>query len=250
VGPSGHFECGRGVEGHGAAGSMRVIANRIKKNGGELAFIETTMSPTRRELVAMSSATIFNATALVNTAKTETAGPKFKAVGFDAFTIFDPSSVTTAVEESFPGKGKELSDLWRTRQFEYCWPGASPVARQPPQEFHRSLEACMEHIQVNGIRSLAGCAEPPPALADLDFASGSGEGFRPSGGVLPCGVSAPAGRAGRRPKACFSLGGIGYRRRPRSKPDRARLEALARGGPSNRASHVLRCASAFETRLP
>jgi hypothetical protein len=39
VGPSGHFECGRGVEGYGAAGSMRVIANRIKKNGGELAYI-------------------------------------------------------------------------------------------------------------------------------------------------------------------------------------------------------------------
>lgn len=39
VGPSGHFECGRGVEGFGAAGSMRVLANRIKKNGGELAFI-------------------------------------------------------------------------------------------------------------------------------------------------------------------------------------------------------------------
>jgi 2-haloacid dehalogenase len=79
------------------------------------------MSPTRRELVAMTSATIVTATTLANAAKAETARPKFKAVGFDAFTIFDPSSVTTAVEESFPGKGKELSDLWRTRQFEYCW---------------------------------------------------------------------------------------------------------------------------------
>jgi hypothetical protein len=39
VGPSGHFECGRTIEGFGAAGSMRVIANRIKKNGGELAYI-------------------------------------------------------------------------------------------------------------------------------------------------------------------------------------------------------------------
>lgn len=39
VGPSGHFECGRGVEGFGAAGSTRVLASRIKKNGGELAYI-------------------------------------------------------------------------------------------------------------------------------------------------------------------------------------------------------------------
>ena len=39
VGPSGHFDCGRGVEGFGAAGSTRVLAERIKKNGGELAYI-------------------------------------------------------------------------------------------------------------------------------------------------------------------------------------------------------------------
>ena len=39
VGPSGHFECGRGVEGFGAAGTLRVLAQRIKKNGGELAYI-------------------------------------------------------------------------------------------------------------------------------------------------------------------------------------------------------------------
>lgn len=39
VGPSGHFECGRGVEGFGAAGSTRILAQRIKKNGGELAYI-------------------------------------------------------------------------------------------------------------------------------------------------------------------------------------------------------------------
>jgi 2-haloacid dehalogenase len=81
----------------------------------------TTMSPTRRELVTMTSATIVTAAAHVNAGRAETAGPKFKAVGFDAFTIFDPNSVTTAVEASFPGKGKDLSDLWRTRQFEYCW---------------------------------------------------------------------------------------------------------------------------------
>lgn len=39
VGPSGQFECGRGVEGFSAAGSTRVLAQRIKRNGGELAYI-------------------------------------------------------------------------------------------------------------------------------------------------------------------------------------------------------------------
>ena len=44
-----------------------------------------------------------------------------EAIGFDAFTIFDPRSVAAAVEESFPGKGQEIFSTWRLRQFEYCW---------------------------------------------------------------------------------------------------------------------------------
>jgi 2-haloacid dehalogenase len=49
------------------------------------------------------------------------AGRPVEAIGFDAFTIFDPRSVVPAVEAGFPGKGAELSAAWRTRQFEYCW---------------------------------------------------------------------------------------------------------------------------------
>jgi 2-haloacid dehalogenase len=48
-------------------------------------------------------------------------GQKAEAVLFDAFPIFDPSPVFTLAEELFPGKGAELSDLWRNRQFEYTW---------------------------------------------------------------------------------------------------------------------------------
>jgi 2-haloacid dehalogenase len=79
------------------------------------------MLPTRREFLAMTSMTATTAAVLGNAGKADTAAPRIKAVGFDAFTIFDPNSVTTAVEEGFPGKGKELTALWRTRQFEYCW---------------------------------------------------------------------------------------------------------------------------------
>jgi 2-haloacid dehalogenase len=79
------------------------------------------MFPSRRELLAMTSATIATTAAVGDLGKAEKVGPKIKAVGFDAFTIFDARSVTTAVEESVPGKGNELSTLWRTRQFEYCW---------------------------------------------------------------------------------------------------------------------------------
>jgi 2-haloacid dehalogenase len=35
--------------------------------------------------------------------------------------IFDPRSITAAIEMEFPGKGEELGAAWRTKAFEYCW---------------------------------------------------------------------------------------------------------------------------------
>jgi len=46
---------------------------------------------------------------------------KIKAIVFDGFVIFDPRSVEKRVEEQLPGRGAEFTNLWRTRQFEYCW---------------------------------------------------------------------------------------------------------------------------------
>jgi len=46
---------------------------------------------------------------------------KFKAIAFDGFPIIDPRPVYARLEEMFPGKGQELGNLWRTRQFEYTW---------------------------------------------------------------------------------------------------------------------------------
>ena len=47
--------------------------------------------------------------------------PQFKAIAFDAFPIFDPRPVFGLAETLFPGKGADLSNAWRTRQFEYQW---------------------------------------------------------------------------------------------------------------------------------
>ena len=47
--------------------------------------------------------------------------PRFKAVAFDAFPILDPRPVFALAERLFPGRGTELSNAWRTRQFEYQW---------------------------------------------------------------------------------------------------------------------------------
>jgi len=50
-----------------------------------------------------------------------TAAPRFKAVAFDFLVLFDPDTVVSRAEELFPGKGRQLTALWRTRQFEYTW---------------------------------------------------------------------------------------------------------------------------------
>lgn len=45
-----------------------------------------------------------------------------RALVFDAYgTLFDVHSISIACETLFPGKGTELSRLWRTKQLEYTW---------------------------------------------------------------------------------------------------------------------------------
>jgi 2-haloacid dehalogenase len=46
--------------------------------------------------------------------------PRFKAIAFDYFVIFDPNSVIPEVDKAFPGKGAEFAKMWRTKQFDYC----------------------------------------------------------------------------------------------------------------------------------
>lgn len=49
------------------------------------------------------------------------APPRFKAVAFDYLVLFNPDSIVSDADRIFPGKGRELTNLWRTRQFEYSW---------------------------------------------------------------------------------------------------------------------------------
>lgn len=46
---------------------------------------------------------------------------QIRAVAFDAFPVFDPRPVFALAESLFPGRGAELSNAWRIRQFEYQW---------------------------------------------------------------------------------------------------------------------------------
>jgi len=45
----------------------------------------------------------------------------YAAVAFDYFVLFNPDSVVAAVDRIAPGKGRDITNLWRTRQFEYSW---------------------------------------------------------------------------------------------------------------------------------
>jgi 2-haloacid dehalogenase len=46
---------------------------------------------------------------------------KYKAIAFDAFPVLDPRPVAALCETLFPGRGIELINMWRIRQFEYTW---------------------------------------------------------------------------------------------------------------------------------
>jgi 2-haloacid dehalogenase len=56
---------------------------------------------------------------LILPAHSHAATPRFKAVAFDYFVIFDPNSVVPAVEEVAPGRALEFTKAWRSKQFEY-----------------------------------------------------------------------------------------------------------------------------------
>ncbi|QGM45881.1 haloacid dehalogenase type II [Methylocystis heyeri] len=51
----------------------------------------------------------------------EAQNPRFKAVAFDYFVLFDANSILPEVEKAFPGKGADFVKLWRSKQFEYCF---------------------------------------------------------------------------------------------------------------------------------
>ena len=75
----------------------------------------------RREFLHLTAGGVA-ASALRSPLRAEAATPpQFKAIAFDAFPIFDPRPVFGLAETRFPGKGTELSNAWRTRQFEYQW---------------------------------------------------------------------------------------------------------------------------------
>jgi 2-haloacid dehalogenase len=78
------------------------------------------MSIDRRRFLRIAAGGVAVAS-LSSLATADSTPRRFKAVAFDAFPIFDPRPVFALAETLFPGRGAELSNAWRTRQFEYQW---------------------------------------------------------------------------------------------------------------------------------
>ena len=72
--------------------------------------------------VAVCAAFGIASTAVERSASVERGVQKqYAAVAFDYFVLFNPDSVVSVVDRIAPGKGREFTNLWRTRQFEYSW---------------------------------------------------------------------------------------------------------------------------------
>ncbi|MBR0838013.1 haloacid dehalogenase type II [Bradyrhizobium manausense] len=75
------------------------------------------MPLSRRQLLAIASLTVASSIASDSLG----AGSSIKAIAFDGFPIFDPRPIFALAEQLFPGRGAELSEVWRRKQFEYTW---------------------------------------------------------------------------------------------------------------------------------
>jgi 2-haloacid dehalogenase len=71
----------------------------------------------RRHFVSLAGAIALSAKPL----RAALSENKIKAIALDGLPVFDPHPVVALTEQIFPGRGDEVSALWRARQFEYTW---------------------------------------------------------------------------------------------------------------------------------
>ena len=76
---------------------------------------------TRRQFLSMTASAMAGVLVQNRATSAIATNARVRALAFDAFPIFDPRPVFALAEHLFPGRGAELSNEWRTRQFEYTW---------------------------------------------------------------------------------------------------------------------------------
>lgn len=103
-----------------------------------------------------------------------------QALVFDVYgTLFDVASLERLAEERFPGRGGELSRLWRSKQLEYTWLLSLMGRYEDFEEVTRralryaakalglSLDEALEVRFLQAYRSLPPFPEVPEALGSL-----------------------------------------------------------------------------------
>src|ERR1700674_5988868 len=95
------------------------------------------------------------------------------ALVFDAYgTLFDVHSVAATVERLFPGRGAELSQLWRSKQLEYSWLQSlmqSPMQRR--EDFAAVTAHALDYAAEALGLSLTGAARHRALDAYLDLSA-------------------------------------------------------------------------------
>jgi len=81
--------------------------------------MKTTLA--RRQFLSLTASATAGALLESRAVSAVTSAVPVQAIAFDAFPIFDPRPVSVLAEQLFPGRGTELGNEWRTRQFEYTW---------------------------------------------------------------------------------------------------------------------------------
>jgi 2-haloacid dehalogenase len=99
---------------------MLVPLNReIPTQGDPITGVRTILN--RRDFVNLVGAGAAAAALSGKPVVAAVSGAKIRAIAFDGLAVFDVRPVATLAEQVFPGRGEEMSALWRTRQFEYTW---------------------------------------------------------------------------------------------------------------------------------
>jgi len=71
-----------------------------------------------------------------------TSARNLSAFVFDAYgTLFDVHSVAAAAEAAYPGRGAELSRVWRAKQLEYTWLQSLMATQSLPREDFTAVTA-------------------------------------------------------------------------------------------------------------
>ena len=137
------------------------------------------MKLNRRTFMAIGAAGLTTRVSSPAVARQSSVGTTIRAIAFDAFAVFDPRPVFRACEEAFPGRGLELAELWRARQFDYQWLRALAgtyvdfwqITRSALEFAAQSLKLGLSSSQgdalMRGYLELRAWPDVPDALAEL-----------------------------------------------------------------------------------